>query len=105
MNIVTRSILGRFLEHSRIFYVANAGEPEYWIGSSDLMHRNLDRRVEALVRVTDPDARAHLDAVLNLCMADDVAGFDLAADGTWHRREGTHDVQKALLRRVIGRAE
>ena len=108
-NIRVRSILGRFLEHSRVFRYGNGGgdksTAEFWIGSADLMHRNLDRRVEALVRVTDPDARAHLDAVLNLCMADDVAGFDLAADGTWHRREGTHDVQKALLRRVIGRAE
>ena len=52
-NIRVRSILGRFLEHSRIFHFGNGGEPEYWIGSADLMHRNLDRRVEALVRVAD----------------------------------------------------
>ena len=53
-NIIVRSILGRFLEHSRIFWFENGGEPEVWIGSADLMHRNLDRRVEALVRVGDP---------------------------------------------------
>ena len=50
-NITVRSILGRFLEHSRIFYFANDGEPEYWIGSADMMHRNLDRRVEVLTQV------------------------------------------------------
>ena len=59
-NINTRSILGRFLEHSRVFYAANNGHPEYWIGSADLMHRNLDRRVEVLAPVRDPIATEHL---------------------------------------------
>ena len=59
-----RSILGRFLEHSRIFWFANGGEPDVWIGSADMMHRNLDRRVEALVQITDPSHRSvhHQDA-------------------------------------------
>ena len=65
-NIRVRSILGRFLEHSRVFRFGNGGDAEYWIGSADLMHRNLDRRVEALVQVTDPAAQAELRRVLTL---------------------------------------
>ena len=59
-NISTRSILGRFLEHSRVYYFGNDGEPEYWIGSADLMHRNLDRRVEVLCQVTDASCSRQL---------------------------------------------
>ncbi|HEX7746514.1 MAG TPA: RNA degradosome polyphosphate kinase [Micromonosporaceae bacterium] len=104
-NIRVRSILGRFLEHSRIFRFGNGGAADFWIGSADLMHRNLDRRVEALVQVTDPVARAELDRVLSAAMADDVASFELSADGTWTRRVSTPErplinLQEALLRRV-----
>ena len=53
-NIRVRSVLGRYLEHSRVFCFANDGDPQIFIGSADMMHRNLDRRVEALVRLTDP---------------------------------------------------
>jgi polyphosphate kinase len=108
-NIRVRSILGRFLEHSRVFRFGNNGAAEFWIGSADLMHRNLDRRVEALVQVTDPVARAELDFVLNAAMSDEVEGFELAGDGTWTRRRGTPnaplvDLQELLLRRVGGTA-
>ncbi|MFC7547584.1 RNA degradosome polyphosphate kinase [Plantactinospora sp. GCM10030261] len=108
-NIRVRSILGRFLEHSRIFRFGNDGAGECWIGSADLMHRNLDRRVEALVNVTDPVARAELDHLMTTAMGEDVEAFDLAADGRWHRRASTPErplahLQELLLRRIEGEA-
>ncbi|HYN96096.1 MAG TPA: RNA degradosome polyphosphate kinase, partial [Pilimelia sp.] len=106
-NIRVRSILGRFLEHSRVFRFGNDGLTEFWIGSADLMHRNLDRRVEALVRVTDQAACRELDRVLSMSMSDDVEAFELAGDGSWTRRASTADqppshLQTALLNRVVG---
>ncbi|MBV8994240.1 MAG: RNA degradosome polyphosphate kinase, partial [Pseudonocardiales bacterium] len=80
-NIRVRSILGRFLEHSRIFHFAGAGE--YWIGSADMMHRNLDRRVEALVRVADPAVTDELDAILASALDPATRCWVLAADGSW----------------------
>ncbi|WP_250027333.1 RNA degradosome polyphosphate kinase [Paractinoplanes maris] len=107
-NIRVRSIVGRFLEHSRVFRFGAGDDAEYWIGSADMMHRNLDRRVEALVRVTLPTAREELRYVLDLSMSDGTEGFDLAGDGTWHRNPGNLTdphvhLQEALLRRVIGK--
>ena len=85
-TIRVRSILGRFLEHSRIYrFGADLDAAEYLIGSADLMPRNLDRRVEALVPVTDPRLRARLDQILELNLADDVLAWELAGDGTWHK--------------------
>jgi polyphosphate kinase len=108
-NIRVRSILGRFLEHSRVFRFGNNGEAEFWMGSADLMHRNLDRRVEALVQVSDPIARAELDQVLTAAMSPEVDAFELAGDGTWTRRTGGErtaraHLQELLLRRVGGTA-
>jgi polyphosphate kinase len=108
-NIRVRSIVGRFLEHSRVFRFGVGDDAEYWIGSADLMHRNLDRRVEALVRVTLPSAQDDLRNVLELSMSDGTEGWDLAGDGTWYRRASTPaepriHLQEALLRRVIGKA-
>ncbi|MFI7022592.1 RNA degradosome polyphosphate kinase [Micromonospora sp. NPDC049900] len=108
-NIRVRSVLGRFLEHSRVFRFGNNGDAEFWIGSADLMHRNLDRRVEALVQVSDPVARAELDQVLGAAMSPDIDAFELAADGSWTRRTDTTDtppahLQGMLLRRVGGTA-
>jgi polyphosphate kinase len=109
-NIRVRSILGRFLEHSRVFHFANDGDPEVWIGSADLMHRNLDRRVEALVRVTDPVAQAELTGVLDMSMSEDVTAFELAPDGQWRRSASRSDrpprhLQTALLRRIVDRSD
>ena len=94
-NIRVRSILGRFLEHSRIYAFANsdgpqigegpAAGPEVWIGSADLMHRNLDRRVEALVRITAPEQVDELIKYVDLQMADSTASWHMAADGTYVR--------------------
>jgi polyphosphate kinase len=108
-NIRVRSIVGRFLEHSRVFRFGAGDGAEYWIGSADLMHRNLDRRVEALVRVTLPSAQQELRSVLELSMSDESEGWDLRGDGTWHRRPVTPSephihLQEALLRRIIGKA-
>jgi polyphosphate kinase len=109
-NIRVRSILGRFLEHSRIVYVENDGEPEYLIGSADLMHRNLDRRVETMVRVCDRVAREHLRGMLDLAFADDVVAWELQPDGQWRRNPGQpgrplRDYQEVLMRRHASRSE
>jgi polyphosphate kinase len=111
-NIRVRSILGRFLEHSRIFAFAHstAAEddfqgPEVFIGSADLMHRNLDRRVEALVRVDDPDQVADLVELIDDSMAETVASWHLDSDGGWerhaHAEDGSPlvDLQSALITR------
>ncbi|BBA99166.1 putative polyphosphate kinase [Actinacidiphila reveromycinica] len=90
-NIRVRSVLGRFLEHSRVFVFGNGGEPEVWIGSADMMHRNLDRRIEALVRVTDPGHRATLDGLLETGMSDSTSSWHLAADGEWTRHSTDSD--------------
>jgi len=87
-NIRVRSIVGRYLEHSRIYYFANGsgeGEPRYLIGSADLMPRNLDRRVETLVPVVDPELTARLWEVLEVELADDVLAWHLHPDGRWER--------------------
>jgi polyphosphate kinase len=104
-NIVTRSILGRFLEHSRVFYFANDGEPEYWIGSADLMHRNLDRRVEVLCRVTDPIATDHLRWFLDAAFAPETKAWQLQPDGRWVRSDGDVDYQERIMRQLGGRGE
>ncbi|MCW2599077.1 MAG: putative polyphosphate kinase [Frankiales bacterium] len=95
-TIRVRSILGRFLEHSRVMSFENGGEPEFWLGSADLMHRNLDRRVETLVRVKDAAVKERLSAMLDRLIADDVRRWDLDVDGNWHQA-GTVDVQTQLL--------
>jgi polyphosphate kinase len=95
-----RSIVGRFLEHSRVMSFVNDGEPEFWIGSSDLMHRNLDRRVEVLLRVCDETARAELHRILEGAMAPDVRCWELGSDGSW-TRTGERDYQLELLHRTV----
>ena len=83
-RIIVRSIVGRYLEHSRIFrFGARGHDRTYLIGSADLMQRNLDRRVEALAPVEDPDLQFRLDEIFEVGMADDALSWELGADGTW----------------------
>lgn len=105
-NIRVRSILGRFLEHSRIYAFAGEGNPQVYIGSADLMHRNLDRRVEALVNVTEPSQVAELVDLLEMSMADTTASWHLDFDGDHHSWRRVHlspegerltDIQTFLL--------
>jgi polyphosphate kinase len=78
-NITVRSLLGRFLEHSRIYHFVNGGEDEYWVGSADLMHRNLDRRVESLVRIERPVHKSSLQEIFDLSLSDETS--------SWHQSE------------------
>ncbi|MDQ2837359.1 MAG: RNA degradosome polyphosphate kinase [Actinomycetota bacterium] len=105
-NITVRSVLGRFLEHSRIFYFANHDEPEYWIGSADMMHRNLDRRVEVLTQVTGPNAD-QLRSTLDLAFDPETGCWELQPDDRWVRGGGPHpvDYQGVLLARLASRGE
>jgi polyphosphate kinase len=111
-NIRVRSVLGRFLEHSRIYAFGDGvnDTSEVWIGSADLMHRNLDRRVEALVRVADPAQQAELRNLISMAMNEGTATWWLAADGTWtrHHRDAAgnplRDLQQYLIDRLRGRA-
>ncbi|WP_443095950.1 RNA degradosome polyphosphate kinase [Rothia koreensis] len=102
-NIRVRSVLGRFLEHSRVFTFENGGKPVAYIGSADMMHRNLDRRVEALVRIKDPVHIRYLLDMIGMYMSEKTANWHLESDGTWTRfsraADGTplRDVQSRLL--------
>ncbi|MDP9390845.1 MAG: RNA degradosome polyphosphate kinase [Actinomycetota bacterium] len=98
-SIRIRSIVGRFLEHSRVMSFDNDGDPEWWVGSADLMHRNLDRRVEVLLRVCDETSRAELQGIFEAAMAPDVRCWELGGDGHW-TRTGEWDYQGELLRRA-----
>ena len=83
-NVRVRSILGRFLEHSRIYNFHNAGSPEYFIGSADIMERNLDRRVEALIRVDKAEHQDELKTILELSISPRFRMWEMAEDDSWH---------------------
>jgi polyphosphate kinase len=102
-NIRVRSILGRFLEHSRVFWFENGGEPEVWIGSADLMHRNLDRRVEVLVRLKEQDHVSELGELFDLAFDEGTGSWWLRPDDTWEPRlsgpdgQPLRDLQNVLI--------
>ncbi len=112
-NIRVRSILGRYLEHSRIYAFGVPGEEEVWIGSADLMHRNLDRRVEALVRMSDPDQVEYLANLIRRGVSSKTSSWALKKSGNWKRHQVNKDgsplvdlqveLMEAASSRVIGR--
>jgi len=105
-NITVRSILGRYLEHSRVFYFKNDGDPAVFIGSADIMHRNLDRRVEALVRLSQPDQIKEMQSLFALAMSDEASSWHLDNTGKWtrHQYDENHqllkDVQDTLMNQI-----
>jgi polyphosphate kinase len=106
-GIRVRSIVGQYLEHSRVFHFANDGKPEWYIGSADLMERNLDRRVEAVVPVEDPEAQRRIQDVLEVMLVDDRRSWQLGPDGAYRRTEeingvpGTIDTFETLRNRAV----
>jgi polyphosphate kinase len=108
-NISVKSVLGRYLEHSRIFWFDNAGEPTVYIGSADMMHRNLDRRIEALLQITEPAHIEQLDRQLTRGMSDDMQSWSLESNGDWQRHshadDGTRlrDVQNETMMEIMGK--
>ncbi|WP_353826849.1 RNA degradosome polyphosphate kinase [Agromyces sp. SYSU T0242] len=109
-NIRVRSILGRYLEHSRIFSFHNDGDPVVYIGSADMMHRNLDRRVEALVRLTDGDHIAAIGELFDEAMDERTSSWWLGGDGDWVRHSTDdagrplEDLQHQRIQRVAQRS-
>jgi len=108
-SIRVHSVLGRYLEHSRIFYFENDGDPDVFIGSADMMHRNLDRRVETLVKLVQTDQIQDLRAIMDLGMSGNVATWVLGPDGLWSRRgvdaDGVPlpDMQDELMKVVLNK--
>ena len=108
-TIKVRSVLGRYLEHSRVFIFAGGGDPEVFIGSADMMHRNLDRRVEALVRIAQPDHIKELQDLFVLAMSEESSSWHLETDGSWTRHQFSStgkkltDIQDELMRFTASR--
>ena len=104
-TINVTSVVGRFLEHSRIYSFHRGEESRYYIGSADLMPRNLDKRVELLAPVEDKELKAELEDTLERCLADDTFAWTLGPDGSWTRRAGnTRSVHRELMERTLAHA-
>ena len=104
-NIKVRSILGRFLEHSRVYHFHNDGNDEFWIGSADLMNRNLDRRIETLLRIDHPKHKSRISELLDLYSRSEIARWEMLEDGSWIRKNGEEfvDLQEKLIEVMHGR--
>jgi polyphosphate kinase len=104
-NIRVVSVVGRFLEHARMYGFRRGDERRYWIGSADLMPRNLDTRVELLAPIEDPALQEEIADTLQRCFADDTFAWDLRSDESWERRRGgTRSVHRELMERALERA-
>jgi polyphosphate kinase len=108
-TIKVRSILGRYLEHSRVFSFQGGGDAKVYIGSADMMHRNLDRRVEVLVRLIEPEHIERVETMFLLAMSDDMSVWNLVADGSWIRSKvdesgaPLRDFQDAVMQTITER--
>src|SRR4051812_6888326 len=101
-NIRVVSVVGRFLEHARLFGFRRGDERRYWMGSADLMPRNLDTRVELLTPIEDPALQEEVADTLARCFADDTFAWELRADESWERRRGgTRSVHRELMERAL----
>jgi len=100
-RIRVRSIIGRFLEHSRLFYFANGGQEEFYIGSADWMPRNLERRVEVIVPVEDAMLRHRMYSLLETCLADNRQAWVLAADGTYSQVSPGDEAELATHKKLL----
>ncbi len=104
-NVRVVSIVGRFLEHARICYFRNGGEEEYYIGSADIMKRNLEQRVEVVVPIEDPLLREQLRAMLDVQLADRRSGWDMHSDGSYVKRQCEDPGEPGSQQQLIARAE
>ena len=100
-NIRVISIVGRFLEHSRIFYFYNNGQEEIYFGSADWMPRNLDRRVEAITPIQDPDLAKDLQEILGIMLADNRQAWELQSDGSYVQRRPGTDSPEAVSQKIL----
>jgi polyphosphate kinase len=103
-NVRVISIVGRFLEHSRIYYFQNGGDEEYYIGSADSMMRNLEHRVEVLAPVEDPSLRAELRQILELHLSDRRSAWDMHSDGTYVQRQPAGEEEAAGVQDLLAAA-
>jgi len=106
-NIRVFSVLGQFLEHSRIYYFKNGNQPEYYIGSADAMKRNLEHRVEVLVPVEDPELQGELRNIIDTLLSDQHSIWQMNSDGSYVQQQGksptAESSQQALIRQTAER--
>ena len=103
-NVRVISVVGRFLEHSRIYYFKNNGDPDYYIGSADSMQRNLENRVEVLVPVEDPELQAALRTILDTLLSDSHSAWQMNADGSYVQLEGKDSTVESSQQALIDQA-
>ena len=101
-NLYIKSIVGRFLEHSRIYYFRNDGKEDYYISSADLLTRNLDKRIEVLYKVTDNKCVHKLSKIIKTYKKDDMNSFEMDEKGNYHRLIGSHNCHQDFIKNKKG---